>query len=227
VGSSIQSFIFSRRNLLPEQQVQSAQATHTVPLPFLPREPDIVDAEHGKTARRHRLVLFLPSNTILVLTPSTTKHPGHPALKPATLSAADNSVPSWVYLLRWAYPILLFYDHPATSSAYLHMMADNAAAPPKPSSSVKLVLLGEAAVGKVRRNHRARSTILPLHATSPPLRILPCGQAHDIEANVCAPRQSSLVLRFVNNDFQENKEPTIGGTVIPRGSTIISTTNTP
>ncbi|KAI7188045.1 hypothetical protein KC363_g5641 [Hortaea werneckii] len=40
---------------------------------------------------------------------------------------------------------------------------------PKPSSSVKLVLLGEAAVGK-----------------------------------------SSLVLRFVNNDFQPNKEPTIG-----------------
>ncbi|PBP18023.1 putative rab5-like protein ypt51 protein [Diplocarpon rosae] len=46
-------------------------------------------------------------------------------------------------------------------------MADVTA--PKPSSSVKLVLLGEAAVGK-----------------------------------------SSLVLRFVNNDFQENKEPTIG-----------------
>ncbi|RMZ79625.1 hypothetical protein DV737_g3326, partial [Chaetothyriales sp. CBS 132003] len=46
-------------------------------------------------------------------------------------------------------------------------MADTSA--PKPSSSVKLVLLGEAAVGK-----------------------------------------SSLVLRFVNNDFQENKEPTIG-----------------
>lgn len=46
-------------------------------------------------------------------------------------------------------------------------MAEPAA--PKPSSSVKLVLLGEAAVGK-----------------------------------------SSLVLRFVNNDFQENKEPTIG-----------------
>ncbi|KAI9891134.1 MAG: Vacuolar protein sorting-associated protein 21 [Vezdaea aestivalis] len=45
-------------------------------------------------------------------------------------------------------------------------MADSA---PKPSSSVKLVLLGEAAVGK-----------------------------------------SSLVLRFVNDDFQENKEPTIG-----------------
>lgn len=43
------------------------------------------------------------------------------------------------------------------------------AAAPRPSSSVKLVLLGEAAVGK-----------------------------------------SSLVLRFVNNDFQENKEPTIG-----------------
>jgi len=48
-------------------------------------------------------------------------------------------------------------------------MADTAPAAPKPSSSVKLVLLGEAAVGK-----------------------------------------SSLVLRFVNNDFQENKEPTIG-----------------
>lgn len=27
--------------------------------------------------------------------------------------------------------------------------------------------------------------------------------------------QSSLVLRFVNNDFQENKEPTIGGTLDP------------
>ncbi|MCJ1254792.1 hypothetical protein MMC24_002608 [Lignoscripta atroalba] len=48
-------------------------------------------------------------------------------------------------------------------------MADSTATAPKPSSSVKLVLLGEAAVGK-----------------------------------------SSLVLRFVNNDFQENKEPTIG-----------------
>ncbi|KAK9459434.1 ras family-domain-containing protein [Lipomyces oligophaga] len=42
-------------------------------------------------------------------------------------------------------------------------------AAPKPTASVKLVLLGEAAVGK-----------------------------------------SSLVLRFVSNDFQENKEPTIG-----------------
>jgi Ras-related protein Rab-5C len=50
-------------------------------------------------------------------------------------------------------------------------MADSggAGSAPKPSSSVKLVLLGEAAVGK-----------------------------------------SSLVMRFVNNDFQDNKEPTIG-----------------
>ena len=30
--------------------------------------------------------------------------------------------------------------------------------------------------------------------------------------------QSSLVLRFVNNDFQENKEPTIGGTIDPISS---------
>jgi GTPase SAR1 family protein len=51
-------------------------------------------------------------------------------------------------------------------------MADST--PAKPSSSVKLVLLGEAAVGK-----------------------------------------SSLVMRFVNNDFQENKEPTIGGKYSP------------
>ena len=29
------------------------------------------------------------------------------------------------------------------------------------------------------------------------------------------PPQSSLVMRFVNNDFQENKEPTIGGTLLP------------
>ncbi|KAL2043041.1 hypothetical protein N7G274_004100 [Stereocaulon virgatum] len=57
-------------------------------------------------------------------------------------------------------------------------MADSAGAPPpKPSSSVKLVLLGEAAVGK-----------------------------------------SSLVLRFVNNDFQENKEPTIGAAFLTQKS---------
>jgi len=56
-------------------------------------------------------------------------------------------------------------------------MADNAA--PKPSSSVKLVLLGEAAVGK-----------------------------------------SSLVLRFVNDDFQENKEPTIGAAFLTQKCTL-------
>ncbi|TIA31254.1 putative rab GTPase Vps21/Ypt51 [Aureobasidium pullulans] len=50
---------------------------------------------------------------------------------------------------------------------------------PKPSSSVKLVLLGEAAVGK-----------------------------------------SSLVLRFVNNDFQPNKEPTIGAAFLTKKITL-------
>ncbi|KAI1812692.1 ras-domain-containing protein [Poronia punctata] len=59
-------------------------------------------------------------------------------------------------------------------------MADNG---PKPSSSVKLVLLGEAAVGK-----------------------------------------SSLVLRFVNNDFQENKEPTIGAAFLTQKCNLPSRT---
>jgi len=54
---------------------------------------------------------------------------------------------------------------------------------PKPSSSVKLVLLGEAAVGK-----------------------------------------SSLVLRFVNNDFQENKEPTIGAAFLTQKCNLPSRT---
>lgn len=49
----------------------------------------------------------------------------------------------------------------------------------KPTSSVKLVLLGEAAVGK-----------------------------------------SSLVLRFVNDDFQENKEPTIGAAFLTQKCTL-------
>lgn len=49
----------------------------------------------------------------------------------------------------------------------------------KPTTSVKLVLLGEAAVGK-----------------------------------------SSLVLRFVSNDFQENKEPTIGAAYLTQRCTI-------
>ncbi len=66
-------------------------------------------------------------------------------------------------------------------------MTDNTSGTPKPSSSVKLVLLGEAAVGKV--------WTIPSRLADRPANML----------------QSSLVLRFVNNDFQENKEPTIGG----------------
>lgn len=50
---------------------------------------------------------------------------------------------------------------------------------PNPATSVKLVLLGEAAVGK-----------------------------------------SSLVLRFVSDDFQENKEPTIGAAFLTQKCTI-------
>lgn len=69
--------------------------------------------------------------------------------------------------------------------------------PPKPSSSVKLVLLGEAAVGKVRPSCASVSPFLEVMS----------------DANLSL-FQSSLVLRFVNNDFQENKEPTIGGTCI-------------
>ncbi|KAI9679737.1 MAG: hypothetical protein M1817_004751 [Caeruleum heppii] len=64
-------------------------------------------------------------------------------------------------------------------------MTDTNAGPPavKPSSSVKLVLLGEAAVGK-----------------------------------------SSLVLRFVNDDFQENKEPTIGAAFLTQKCNLPSRT---
>ncbi|KAF2020551.1 ras-domain-containing protein [Aaosphaeria arxii CBS 175.79] len=62
-------------------------------------------------------------------------------------------------------------------------MADSGASQPKPSSSVKLVLLGEAAVGK-----------------------------------------SSLVMRFVNNDFQENKEPTIGAAFLTQKCNLPSRT---
>ncbi|KAK9354023.1 ras family-domain-containing protein [Lipomyces doorenjongii] len=56
---------------------------------------------------------------------------------------------------------------------------DSAPSAPKPTASVKLVLLGEAAVGK-----------------------------------------SSLVLRFVSNDFQENKEPTIGAAFLTQKCTL-------
>lgn len=74
-------------------------------------------------------------------------------------------------------------------------MADAPAAATKPSSSVKLVLLGEAAVGKVCGSI-PRSLGLLSYGRLTKLQLEP---------------QSSLVLRFVNNDFQENKEPTIGG----------------
>jgi Ras-related protein Rab-5C len=56
---------------------------------------------------------------------------------------------------------------------------DSTAPSSKPTSSVKLVLLGEAAVGK-----------------------------------------SSLVLRFVSDDFQENKEPTIGAAFLTQKCTL-------
>ncbi|CAI5755984.1 unnamed protein product [Candida verbasci] len=56
---------------------------------------------------------------------------------------------------------------------------NNSLQQPIPTISVKLVLLGEAAVGK-----------------------------------------SSLVLRFVSNDFQENKEPTIGAAFLTQKCTI-------
>lgn len=71
-------------------------------------------------------------------------------------------------------------------------MADSTGTPaaPKPTSSVKLVLLGEAAVGKVRDSKQ---------------------YVRGVQTANGIKRQSSLVLRFVNNDFQENKEPTIGG----------------
>lgn len=36
--------------------------------------------------------------------------------------------------------------------------------------------------------------------------------------------QSSLVLRFVNNDFQENKEPTIGGEKTPASAATTTST---
>ncbi|KAL8703466.1 MAG: hypothetical protein Q9201_003340 [Fulgogasparrea decipioides] len=77
-------------------------------------------------------------------------------------------------------------------------MADSTAAATKPSSSVKLVLLGEAAVGKVHPP--------PSPPPAPPWRYL-LQQLTLSHVDL----QSSLVLRFVNNDFQENKEPTIGG----------------
>ncbi len=61
---------------------------------------------------------------------------------------------------------------------YLHTMADSAGtAPPKPSSSVKLVLLGEAAVGKVSRIvfDILRGIPSSAHVASDPSPHLHCG----------------------------------------------------
>lgn len=113
-----------------------------------------------------------------------------------------------------------------------------AASAPKPSSSVKLVLLGEAAVGKVRvitSYIRFRPTMIHPPGWMPRCHICCASLAwvgatarrflrllwedvtgfvipsEVLDADRVPPFQSSLVLRFVNNDFQENKEPTIGG----------------
>ena len=79
----------------------------------------------------------------------------HPALSPAVFldsSAADNSVSSCSEKIK-SKKVTKNKGHYAFVLVYLHkafiIMADSPAAPPKPSSSVKLVLLGEAAVGKV------------------------------------------------------------------------------
>ncbi|ODQ65179.1 putative rab GTPase Vps21/Ypt51 [Nadsonia fulvescens var. elongata DSM 6958] len=60
---------------------------------------------------------------------------------------------------------------------------DSQSTAPRPTTSVKLVLLGEAAVGK-----------------------------------------SSLVLRFVSNEFQENKEPTIGAAFLTQKCSLANKT---
>lgn len=73
---------------------------------------------------------------------------------------------------------------------------------PKPSSSVKLVLLGEAAVGKVSQSSHYQSS--PVVGKTLPYIL-------SLLSRLLTQYQSSLVLRFVNDDFQENKEPTIGG----------------
>lgn len=101
------------------------------------------------------------------------------------------------------------------------------AASAKPSSSVKLVLLGEAAVGKVSdwtffcflcgrgHSHGCSRTAPVRQLRSPAFRFYQITKLTFL--------QSSLVLRFVNNDFQENKEPTIGGTSIslPQSTTCL------
>jgi hypothetical protein len=77
-----------------------------------------------------------------------------PALSPSIFQPRDFSVLHPTPFIAWDSPtvILTALEILSVSSAtpHLHTMADSAAAPPKPSSSVKLVLLGEAAVGKVR-----------------------------------------------------------------------------
>ena len=135
-----------------------------------------MDTRHGQQ-QRFSLALF---SCNLLTYPSA--HPGSQAAKlpwvcfcalvPALSQPADKSVTKADSICSTG--STLFHETttlPATlpSLLYLHMMADNAAAPPKPSSSVKLVLLGEAAVGKVRRNHGYFSSSFPAsHLTSLP-----------------------------------------------------------
>ncbi|THX58578.1 putative rab GTPase Vps21/Ypt51 [Aureobasidium pullulans] len=85
---------------------------------------------------------------------------------------------AWPYVQEAVKYAAVMWKLECRTNNLTHITMSDASAP-KPSSSVKLVLLGEAAVGK-----------------------------------------SSLVLRFVNNDFQPNKEPTIGAAFLTKKITL-------